>query len=126
MMPRAAGREGAALPVAARAKLGAVAIALALGSAGGAAAQAQAPMSEERCKAIMTIVSGVVYEYRGQISTDFISDLQKKIGSNGKCDGPDEYRLWPNTKDREALGRIRTILSTWDACQREPSQEGCK
>jgi hypothetical protein len=124
MMPRAVGQMGAALPVAAGAKLGALAMALALGCAG--APQAQAPMSEERCKAIMTIVSGVVYEYRGQISTDLISDLQKKIGSDGKCDGPDEYRLWPNTKDREALGRIRMMISAWDSCQREPNRESCE
>ncbi len=52
----------------------------------------------------MTIVAGITMEYGGQISADFISDLQRKVGTEGKCDGPDEYRLWPNTKDREALG----------------------
>lgn len=88
--------------------------------------EAQGTMPEERCKTLMTIVTGVTLEYHGQISADFINDLQKKIGTDGKCDGPDEYRLWPNTKDREALGRIRTMLTAWDICQKEPSREGCK
>lgn len=94
--------------------------------AGSAAAEAQSPMPEERCKTLMTIITGVTLEYAGQISSDFVSDLQRKVGTEGKCDGPDEYRIWPNTKDREALGRIRQLLMTWDICQKEPAREGCK
>jgi hypothetical protein len=74
----------------------------------------------------MSIVTGVIHEYHGQISADLISDLQRKVGTDGKCDGPDEYRVWPNTKDREALGRIRQLLSVWDACKRDPALEGCQ
>ncbi len=59
-------------------------------------------------------------------AADFISDLQRKVGTDGKCDGPDEYRIWPNTKDREALGRIRQLLTAWDICQKEPAREECK
>jgi hypothetical protein len=92
----------------------------------GAGAEAQGTMAEERCKALMKIVTGVTLEYQGQISADFIGDLQSKVGENGKCDGPDQYRLWPNTKDREALGRIRQMLTVWDICHKEPSREGCK
>jgi hypothetical protein len=99
---------------------------LALGAGGAAQAQAQLTMAEERCKAIMSIVSGVTLEYAGQISSDLISDLQRKIGTDGKCDGPDEYRVWPNTKDREVLQRIRIMLSAWDACKKDPDREGCK
>jgi len=91
-----------------------------------APAHAQTTMSLERCKTLMSIVSGISLEYAGQISADFITDLQAKIGTDGKCDGPDQYRVWPNTKDREALGRIRQMLTAWDICQKEPSREGCK
>ena len=110
--------------LAAGGRLGAAALATGIGFGG--TLQAQGTMSEERCKALMSIVAGISLEYQGQISVDLISDLQKKVGDNGKCDGPDEYRLWPNTKDREALGRIRQLLTVWDICQREPSREGCK
>ena len=105
-------------------KLGPVTLVIALGLGGGL--QAQGTMPEERCQAVMSIVAGIVHEYHGQISTDLISDLQKKIGTEGKCDGPDQYRVWPNTKDREALGRIRQMMSAWDICQKEPNREGCK
>ena len=110
-----------------RGKLGAVALALGLGFGLdlGGAAQAQGAMAEERCKTIMVIISGVVQEYGGQISTDLISDLQRKIGTDGKCDGPDEYRVWPNTKDKEALGRIRQLIAVWDACKKDSGREGC-
>lgn len=104
--------------------LGAGVLVVALGL--GATAEAQGTMSEERCKALMKIITGVTLEYQGQISTDFIGDLQSKVGDDAKCDGPDQYRLWPNTKDREALGRIRQMLTVWDICNKEPSQEGCK
>jgi hypothetical protein len=90
------------------------------------ATQQRPQMSEARCTAIMKFVAGTIHEYHGQISADLISDLQRKIGPEGKCDGPDEYRVWPNTKDREVLQRIRQLISTWDACQREPSREDCK
>ena len=101
-----------------------MALALAIGL--GSAPEAQGTPAEERCLAIMSIVSGIVTEYHGQISADLIADLQRKIGTEGKCDGPDEYRVWPNTKDREALGRMRSLLSAWDACKKDPAQEGCK
>ena len=107
-----------------RRSLGALALAVGLGLGGGL--QAQAPMAEDRCQAVMTIVAGIIHEYHGQISADLISDLQRKVGTEGKCDGPDEYRVSPNTKDREALGRIRQLLSAWDICKREPGREGCK
>jgi hypothetical protein len=107
-----------------RRSLGALTLAVCLGLGG--APQAQAQMSEERCQAVMTIVAGIIHEYHGQISVDLISDLQRKVGAEGKCDGPDEYRVSPNTKDREALGRIRQLLSAWDICKREPGREGCK
>ena len=107
-----------------RRSLGALTLAVCLGLGG--ALQAQAQMSEERCQAVMTIVAGIIHEYHGQISVDLISDLQRKVGAEGKCDGPDEYRVSPNTKDREALGRIRQLLSAWDICKREPGREGCK
>jgi hypothetical protein len=74
----------------------------------------------------MSIVAGTIHEYHGQISADLISDLQKKIGTEGKCDGPDEYRVWPNTKDREALGRIRQLIAVWDACRKDPKRDGCR
>jgi hypothetical protein len=119
------GRMEMAVRAARRGTLGAVAL-FAFGLAGGDAAPAQGTMSEERCKTVMKIVGGLTLEYAGQISTDFISDLQKKIGTEGKCDGPDEYRVWPNTKDREVLGRIRQMLTAWDICQKEPSREGCQ
>lgn len=106
------------------ATLGAAALAIGLG-AGSAGGQVQG-MSEERCKAIMSIVAGTIHEYHGQISADLISDLQKKIGTEGKCDGPDEYRVWPNTKDREALGRIRQLIAVWDACRKDPKRDGCR
>jgi len=120
----AVAREEAVMSAALRGMLGVATLAIGLGL--GSASQAQGTMSEERCKTLMTIVSGITFEYQGQISADFISDLQKKVGSDGKCDGPDEYRVWPNTKDREALGRIRQLLSAWDLCQKDPSREGCK
>ena len=101
-------------------------MALALATGLGGAPEAQRPLAEERCLAIMSIVSGIVTEYHGQISVDLIADLQRKIGTEGKCDGPDEYRVWSNMKDREALGRIRALLSAWDACKRDPAQESCK
>jgi hypothetical protein len=107
-----------------RRSLGVATLAVGLGLGG--ALQAQAPMPEERCLAVMTIVAGIIHEYQGRISTDLISDLQRKVGTEGKCDGPDEYRVSPNTKDREALGRIRQLLSAWDICKREPNREGCK
>jgi hypothetical protein len=107
-----------------RATVGVATVAFALGLGG--TAQAQTTMTEERCTAIMSIVAGTIHEYHGQISTDLITDLQKKIGTEGKCDGPDEYRVWPNTKDREALQRIRQLIATWDICKREPAREGCK
>ena len=109
-----------------RALLGAATLAAALGLGGASQAQAPATMAEDRCRALMSIVSGVVGEFQGQISADLISDLQKKVGTEGKCDGPDEYRVWPNTKDREALGRIRMLLSAWDGCKKEPDRDGCK
>ena len=109
------------------AKLGACgAIALALATSLASGPEAQDTPAEERCLAIMSIVSGVVDEYHGRISSDLIADLQKKIGTDGKCDGPDEYRVWPNMKDREALGRIRSLISAWDACKRDSAQEACK
>jgi hypothetical protein len=109
-----------------RRNLGALTLAAGLGLGLGGSLQAQAPMSEERCQAVMTIVAGIIHEYHGQISVDLISDLQRKVGTEGKCDGPDEYRVSPNTKDREALGRIRQLLAVWDICKREPNREGCK
>ena len=105
-------------------RLGVLTLAVGLGL-GGASAGA-GPMPEERCQAVMTIVAGIIHEYHGQISADLISDLQRKVGTEGKCDGPDEYRVSPNTKDREALGRIRQLLSVWDICKKEPNREGCK
>jgi hypothetical protein len=120
----AVAREEIVMRAARRGALGAATLAIGLGL--GSASEAQGTMSEERCKTLMTIVTGITLEYHGQISADFINDLQKKIGTDGKCDGPDEYRLWPNTKDREALGRIRTMLTAWDICQKEPNREGCK
>ena len=102
------------------------ALTLAVGLDLGGALEAQAPMPQERCQAVMTIVAGVIHEYHGQISADLISDLQRKVGTEGKCDGPDEYRVSPNTKDREALGRIRQLLAVWDICKKEPNREGCK
>jgi len=117
-------RVGAAMRVAVCGRLGAAAMAVLLGLGG--AAQAQETLAEERCKTLMSIVSGLLVEYSGQVSSDLISDLQKKIGTEGKCDGPDEYRVWPNTKDREVLGRIRMLISAWDACKKDPSREGCK
>ena len=116
-------RENAMRRAVRRCKPGAAALLATLGLGG--TLQAQGTMSEERCKTLMSIVTGVTLEYSGQISADFINDLQKKVGTDGKCDGPDEYRLWPNTKDREALGRIRQMLTAWDICQKEPSREGC-
>ena len=110
--------------VAMRRSLGSLALVAGLGTGDGA--QAQGTMPEERCKAVMTIVTGVIHEYHGQISTNLISDLQRKVGPEGKCDGPDEYRVAPNTKDREALGRIRQLVSVWDICKKEPDREGCK
>jgi hypothetical protein len=110
-------------------KAGAAAAAVAaliVGLAAGGAPQAQTTMNEARCKTLMEIVAGVTLEYAGQISADFIEDLQRKVGTDGKCDGPDQYRIWPNTKDREALGRIRQLLTAWDICQREPAREECK
>ena len=104
-------------------RLGVLTLAVGLGIGGGLQAQG---MPEERCQAVMTIVAGIIHEYHGQISADLISDLQRKVGTEGKCDGPDEYRVSPNTKDREALGRIRQLLSAWDICKREPNREGCK
>ncbi len=124
-MIAAVGQEEMAVRAARRGKLGAVAV-FAFGLAGADAVQAQGTMSEERCKTLMKIVGGITLEYAGQISADFISDLQEKIGTEGKCDGPDQYRVWPNTKDREGLGRIRQMLTAWDMCQKEPSLEGCK
>jgi hypothetical protein len=100
--------------------------ALVVGLAASGAPRAQTTMNEERCKTLMEIVAGVTLEFAGQISTDFIEDLQRKVGSSGKCDGPDQYRIWPNTKDREALGRIRQLLTAWDICQKEPAREECK
>jgi hypothetical protein len=115
-----------ALPTArqrtANAGIAAAALAVACIPTGGV----QAQMSEARCKVVMTIVVGVIHEYQGQISTDLISDLQRKVGEHGKCDGPDEYRVRPDTKDREALGRIRMLISAWDICQKEPNREGCQ
>jgi hypothetical protein len=96
------------------------------GAVGAAEAQAQLTIAEERCKTLMTIVAGITLEYAGQISSDLISDLQRKIGTEGKCDGPDEYRVWPNTRDREVLQRIRSMLAAWDACKKDPAREGCK
>jgi hypothetical protein len=110
--------------VAMYARLGAATMAVLLGLGG--ASRAQETPAEERCKTLMTIVSGILVEYAGQVSADLISDLQRKIGTEGKCDGPDEYRVWPNTKDREVLGRIRMLISVWDACKKDPSREGCK
>jgi hypothetical protein len=104
-------------------RLGVLALAIGLGIGGGSQAQ---KMTEERCQAVMTIVAGIIHEYHGQISADLISDLQRKVGAEGKCDGPDEYRVSPNTKDREALGRIRQLLSVWDICKKDPNREGCK
>jgi hypothetical protein len=104
--------------------LGAAILAIALGLV--AAVEAQGTAGDERCQAIMSIVAGIIHEYHGQISTDFISDLQRKVGTDGKCDGPDEYRVWPNTKDREALGRIRTLIAAWDMCKKDPTREDCK
>ena len=114
----------AVMRVASCGKLGAAAMAVLLGLCG--ASQAQGTLAEERCKTLMSIVSGITVEYAGQISADLISDLQRKIGTEGKCDGPDEYRVWPNTKDREVLGRIRMLISAWDACKKDPGGEGCK
>ena len=104
--------------------LGAAACAIALGLGGGL--QAQQTAAEERCKVLMTVVTGVIHEYHGQISADLISDLQRKVGTDGKCNGPDEYRVWPNTKDREALARIRKIISAWDICKRDSARKGCE
>ena len=120
----AVAREETVTGKAMRGKLAAATLLSGLGLGG--ALEAQGTISEERCKTLMTIVVGITLEYHGQISADFISDLQKKVGSDGKCDGPDEYRVWPNTKDREALGRIRQMMSAWDICQQEPNREGCK
>jgi hypothetical protein len=117
---------GRVIHAAVRGSLCAVGLAFALGFGLGGPAQAQGAMLEERCKTIMTIVAGIVHEYHGQISADLISDLQKKIGTEGKCDGPDEYRVWPNTKDKEALSRIRQLIAVWDACKKDPAREGCK
>jgi hypothetical protein len=102
------------------------AVAFLVGLTSSGASWAQTPMSEARCKTLMEIIAGITIEYAGQISSDLISDLQRKVGTDGKCDGPDEYRVWSNTKDREALGRIRQMLSAWDICQREPTREECK
>jgi hypothetical protein len=99
---------------------------LAIGLGLGGPLRAQPTPVEERCKAIMSIISGVIIEYRGQVSTDLISDLQRKVGEHGRCDGPDEYRVWPNTKDREVLGRIRGMISAWDTCRKDPTREGCE
>jgi hypothetical protein len=104
--------------------LRAVTLIVALGV--GSTLHAQGTMSEERCKAVMSIIVGTIHEYHGQISTDLIKDLQRKIGEEGKCDGPDEYRVWPNTKDREALGRIRQLISAWDICKKEPERKDCQ
>jgi len=125
-MAMPAGRRNAALPVPLRAKLGTATLALVLVLGLGASSRAQGTMTEERCQALMSIVSGIVGEYQGQISADLIRDLQRKVGTGGKCDGPDEYRVWPNTKDREALGRIRMLLSAWDSCKKAPNREDCK
>jgi hypothetical protein len=104
--------------------LGGLALVAALAPGGGL--QAQGAMAEERCMAIMKIVSGVIGQYQGQISADLISDLQRKVGTEGKCDGPDEYRVWPNTKDREALGQIRQLIAAWEVCRKDPSRADCK
>jgi hypothetical protein len=101
------------------------ALALATGLGGALEAQETSP-AEERCRAVMKIVSGVVTDYTGQISADLIADLQRKIGEDGKCNGPDQYRIWPNTKDREALNRIGQLIRVWDACKKDPVHEGCK
>jgi hypothetical protein len=101
------------------------AAALALGLGLGAAPQAQPTPADERCRAIISMIGGLIIEYRGQISTDLIADLQRKVGDYGRCDGPDEYRVWPNTKDREVLGRLRTMIAAWDACRKDPAREGC-
>jgi hypothetical protein len=106
--------------------IAAIVLLVSLAASGSPRAQVQAPMNEDRCKALMEIVGGITMEFAGQISTDFIGDLQRKIGMDGKCDGPDEYRIWPNTRDREALGRIRQLLTAWDICNKEPAREECK
>jgi hypothetical protein len=105
---------------------GIAAAALLVSLAASGTPRTQAPMNEDRCKALMEIVGGITMEFAGQISTDFIGDLQRKIGMEGKCDGPDEYRIWPNTRDREAPGRIRQLLTAWDICNKEPAREECK
>jgi hypothetical protein len=101
------------------------AAALALGLGLAEAPQAQPTPADERCRAIISMIGGLIIEYRGQISTDLIADLQRKVGDYGRCDGPDEYRVWPNTKDREVLGRLRTMIAAWDACRKDPAREGC-
>ena len=104
---------------------GGMAFALALGLGGATNAQGTSA-AEERCRAVMKIIAGVTNDYAGQISTDLIEDLRRKIGDKMLCDGPDEYRTWPNTKDREALTRIGQLIRVWDACKKEPAREGCK
>ncbi len=103
---------------------GGMALALAIGLGGATNAQGTSP-AEERCRAVMKIVGGVINDYAGQISTDLIEDLRRKIGDKMKCDGPDQYRTWPNTKDREALARIGQLIRVWDACNKDPKREGC-
>jgi hypothetical protein len=103
----------------------AAAAALALGLGVGEAVRAQPTPAEARCRAIISMIGGLIIEYRGQISTDLIADLQRKVGDHGRCDGPDEYRVWPNTKDREVLGRLRTMIAAWEACRKDPAREGC-
>jgi len=100
-------------------------LALAIGLGGAVNAQDISP-AEERCRAVMKIIAGVISDYSGQISTDLIEDLRRKVGEKMMCDGPDQYRTWPNTKDREALHRIGQLIRVWDTCKKEPKREGCE
>ena len=82
-------------------------------------------MTEERCKTLMTIVAGIIARVSPARSAPTSSaTCSRRSAPTASATGPTNTGVWPNTKDREALGRIRQLLTAWDICQKEPTPRG--
>jgi hypothetical protein len=73
------------------------------------AQQTPTPYTAEQCHRVRANIGGIFTRYNGKISAELVSDL--KEFSRRDCDRTLPIRMMPGTKDGDAVGELRLLLS---------------
>lgn len=74
-----------------------------------AAQQVNAPYTAAQCHQIRANILGIFARYHGQISGELVADL--KEFSRRDCDRSVPIRMMEGTRDRDAVGELRTLIA---------------